>query len=83
MSAPINIDFPAAANVAVEFADGQTMSVEFTSAPSIEIGFDVIGAGMSQQIYDPTGVAADAFDLSNHHSGTLDDPAIIIDGGLL
>jgi hypothetical protein len=38
---------------------------------------------MIKATYDPTDVAADVFDLSNHHSGTIENPLIEIDGGLL
>jgi glutamate formiminotransferase len=46
------------------------------------IGTDGQDSDMLRATYDPTGVAADAFDLANH-TGTIDTPAVTLDGGLL
>lgn len=44
--------------------------------------FDPDDLGMNAQTYDPTGVEADVFDLSNH-TGNITDDSVLLDGGLL
>jgi hypothetical protein len=72
---PVSFDVDGDISVEVDLNAGLSIPVSFSSVTQ------PVGS-MSSAVYDPTGVAADVFDLANHY-GLADQSEITIDGGLL
>jgi hypothetical protein len=89
MADPLQIDLDLSQEISLPITfdvDGD-ISVDATLGESISLPVSFANVSqpigsMAESTYDPTGVAADVFDLSNHY-GTADQSEITIDGGLL